>query len=65
MICSAYGQDLPRLHHGQQKARRALYTGVTGNPAGRVWQHKSHVSKGSFTDRYDCDMLVWYEVMKT
>ena len=40
----------------------ALYTGVTGDPAARVWQHKNHVFKGSFTDRYDCDKLVWYEV---
>jgi putative endonuclease len=40
----------------------ALCTGVTGNPAGRVWQHKNHAFKDSFTDRYDCDMLVWYEV---
>lgn len=40
----------------------AIYTGVTGDPAGRVWQHKNHVFKGSFTDRYDCDKLVWYEV---
>jgi putative endonuclease len=40
----------------------AIYTGVTGNPEGRVWQHKNHVFEGSFTDRYDCDKLVWYEV---
>ncbi|WP_348984701.1 GIY-YIG nuclease family protein [Devosia sp. J2-20] len=39
-----------------------IYTGVTSDPAGRVWQHKNHVFKGSFTDRYDCDKLVWYEV---
>jgi putative endonuclease len=40
----------------------AIYTGVTGDPAGRVWQHKTHAFKGSFTERYDCDKLVWYEV---
>lgn len=40
----------------------ALYTGVTGNPAARMWQHKNHIFKGSFTDRYNCDKLVWYEV---
>ncbi len=43
----------------------AIYTGVTGSPAGRIWQHKNHVFEGSFTDRYDCDRLVWYEVHET
>ena len=39
-----------------------LYTGVTGNPAGRIWQHKNHWFKGSFTDRHKVERLVWYEV---
>ena len=39
-----------------------LYTGVTGNPAGRVWQHKNHVDPKSFTARYKVERLVWYEV---
>jgi putative endonuclease len=40
----------------------AVYTGVTDDPIGRVWQHKNHAFKDSFTDRYDCEKLVWYEV---
>lgn len=44
------------------RKRGAIYTGVTGNPEGRVWQHKNHVFEGSFTDRYGCDKLVWFEV---
>lgn len=39
-----------------------LYTGVTGNPAGRIWQHKNHVDPKSFTARHKVTRLVWYEV---
>lgn len=39
-----------------------LYVGVTSNLRGRVWQHKNHVFRDSFTDRYDLSLLVWYEV---
>ena len=42
--------------------RTVVYTGVTGNPAGRMWQHKHKVFRGSFTARYNADRLVWYEV---
>ena len=39
-----------------------LYTGVTGNPAGRIWQHQNHIDPKSFTARYKVERLVWYEV---
>ena len=42
-----------------------VYTGVTGNPAGRIWQHKHHVDPGSFTARHKVTRLVWYEVHQT
>jgi putative endonuclease len=38
----------------------ALYIGVTGNPVGRIWQHKNHWFDG-FTKRYGVTKLVWYE----
>lgn len=38
-----------------------LYIGVTGNLYGRVWQHKQKVNPSSFTARYNCIKLVWYE----
>lgn len=41
-----------------------LYVGVTSNLAGRVWQHKSHCVPG-FTQKYNVDNLVWYEVHET
>jgi putative endonuclease len=39
-----------------------LYTGVTGNPAGRIWQHKNKVFPKSFSAQYNVTRLVWYEV---
>ncbi len=38
-----------------------LYTGVTSNLPGRVWQHKEKFVKG-FTKQYNVDKLVYYEV---
>ncbi|MEZ5987408.1 MAG: GIY-YIG nuclease family protein [Hyphomonas sp.] len=38
-----------------------LYTGVTSNLVGRVWQHKEGVFRG-FSQKHGCKTLVWYEV---
>lgn len=38
-----------------------LYTGVTSNLIKRVWEHKDWVVDG-FTKRYDCKLLVYYEI---
>lgn len=38
-----------------------LYTGVTSNLAQRVYQHKNQAAD-SFTKRYSCSILVWYEL---
>ena len=40
-----------------------LYVGVTSDLIKRVWEHKNHVVKG-FTDRYNVDKLVHYEVFQ-
>ena len=37
-----------------------VYTGVTSDLAGRVWQHKSGTV--GFTARYRCKTLVWFEL---
>ena len=37
-----------------------LYTGVTSNLQGRVWQHREEVT-GGFTKRYSVKRLVWFE----
>ncbi|HVW93716.1 MAG TPA: GIY-YIG nuclease family protein [Devosia sp.] len=38
-----------------------IYIGVSGNPLGRIWQHKNDSFEG-FTKRYGAHRLVWYEV---
>ena len=37
-----------------------LYTGVSSNLVGRVWQHREGITKG-FTTRYGVKRLVWFE----
>ncbi len=39
---------------------RVLYTGVTSDLVKRIWQHKQKAVPG-FTQRYNCDQLVWFE----
>ena len=41
-----------------------LYTGVTSNLPGRIWQHREGVVPG-FTDRYGVKRLVWFEAHDT
>ena len=41
-----------------------LYTGVTSNLLGRLWQHREEVT-GGFTKRYGVKRLVWFEVHET
>jgi putative endonuclease len=41
-----------------------LYTGVTSDLLGRIWQHKNDASEG-FTKKYHVHSLVWYEQHET
>jgi len=43
------------------KWRTTLYTGVTSDIINRVWEHKNKVYPISFTAKYNCDILVYYE----
>ena len=43
------------------KYRKVLYIGVTGNLEHRIWQHKNHKLKKSFTDKYNCEYCIYYE----
>ena len=38
---------------------KVIYTGITSNIIGRVYQHKNGLIKG-FTKRYNVDQLVYY-----
>ena len=37
-----------------------LYTGVTGNLPGRIFEHKRKLHNG-FSKTYNCNRLVWYQ----
>ncbi len=42
-----------------------LYIGVTNDIARRVWEHKQHINPQSFTSRYKCHNLVYFEDYKS
>jgi len=46
------------------KPRGTLYCGQTDDLNRRAWEHRRHVVPG-FTDKYNCESLVWYEVFDT
>ena len=41
-----------------------LYTGVTSDLVGRIWQHRNHLADG-FTKIHGVTTLVWYELHGT
>ena len=43
------------------KRMGTLYVGSTSDLIGRVWEHKNKVYPKSFTAKYKCDKLVYYE----
>ena len=45
------------------KNNRVLYTGVTNDLLGRVWEHKEKFVDG-FTRKYNISKLVYYEVFE-
>ena len=44
------------------KYRNVLYTGVTNNLIRRVYEHRNHLIKDSFTARYHITRLVYFEI---
>ena len=43
------------------KRNAVFYTGVTSDILGRIWEHKNKKYPSSFTAKYNCDKLVYYE----
>ena len=43
------------------KNKTTLYIGVTANLKRRVYEHKTHFDKKSFTHKYNLELLVYYE----
>jgi putative endonuclease len=54
----------PAVYIMTNKRNGTLYTGVTSNLVQRVFQHKHDLIQG-FTSRYNCKMLVYYEMYET
>ena len=50
----------PATYIMASKRNGTLYIGVTSNLVQRVWQHREGVVEG-FTDKYNVEILVWYE----
>ena len=44
------------------KYLNVLYTGVTNDLVRRVWEHRNHLIRDSFTARYRIDRLVYFEI---
>jgi len=47
------------------KHHTTLYIGVSSDLKRRVWEHKTRIYPKSFTARYKCDKLVYYEFYST
>ena len=41
--------------------RNVIYTGVTNDLVRRVYEHKHHLDKSSFTSRHNVENLVYFE----
>lgn len=51
----------PAIYILANKPNGTIYTGVTSDLAGRVWQHKEKLMDG-FSKQYGCDKLMYFEM---
>jgi putative endonuclease len=54
----------PCVYIVASKRNSTIYTGVTSDLPGRIWQHKDGSFQG-FSKRYGCNILVWFELHET
>jgi len=45
--------------------KNVLYIGVTSDLLNRTWQHKNHIFKNSFSERYNLEFLIYYEAFES
>jgi putative endonuclease len=57
-------EKLPCVYILARASHSTLYTGVTSDLLGRVWQHRQGLVRG-FTQRYSIKRLVWFERHET
>ncbi len=43
------------------KNKTTLYIGVTNDLCRRIYEHKNHLIKNSFTDKYNLEYCIYYE----
>ena len=43
------------------KNNSVIYVGVTSALRARIWEHKTKFYPKSFSAKYNCDKIVWYE----
>ena len=43
------------------KNKTTLYIGVTNDLPRRIYEHKNHLLKGSFTNKYNLEYCIYYE----
>ena len=53
----------PAIYILTNKPNGTLYTGVTSDLPGRIWQHKNSFTKG-FTGKYNLKLLVYFELFE-
>jgi putative endonuclease len=56
-------ERLPAVYIVANRRNGTLYTGVTAHLVQRIWQHRE--GAGGFSTRYDCKLLVWFEIHAT
>ena len=54
----------PATYIMANKRNGTVYTGVTSNLVQRTYQHRNGVVEG-YSKRYDCKLLVWFEMAET
>jgi putative endonuclease len=54
----------PATYIMANKRNGTVYTGVTSNLVQRVYQHRNGLVEG-YSKRYDCKLLVWFEMAET